>query len=48
LTALAERRSPVLRTAWIREGHTVVDGVVIDDPNRTWTWHDLPRQSLEP
>lgn len=48
LTALAERRSPVLRTAWIREGHTVVDGVVIDDPNRTWTWQDLPRQSLEP
>ena len=48
LTRLAERRAPVLRTAWIRDGHTVVDGVVIDDPQRTWTWQDLPRQSLEP
>jgi UPF0716 protein FxsA len=48
LTAFAERRSPVLRTAWIRDGHTVVDGVVVDDPQRTWTWQDLPRQSIEP
>lgn len=48
LTTLAERRAPVLRTAWIRDGHTVVDGVVIDDPRRTWTWQDLPRQSIEP
>ncbi|HTK61899.1 MAG TPA: FxsA family protein [Pseudonocardia sp.] len=48
LTRLAERRSPVLRTAWMRDGHTVVDGVVIDDPHRTWTWQDLPRQSIEP
>lgn len=48
LTTLAERRSPVLRTAWIRDGHTVVDGVVVDDPRRTWTWQDLPRQSIEP
>jgi UPF0716 protein FxsA len=48
LATVAERRSPVLRTAWIRDGHTVVDGVVVDDPRRTWTWQDLPRQSIEP
>lgn len=48
LAKIAERRSPTLRTAWIRDGHTVVDGVVVDDPQRTWTWHDLPRQSIEP
>jgi UPF0716 protein FxsA len=47
LTTLAERRSPVLRTAWIRDGHTVVDGVVVDDPRRAWTWQDPPRQSIE-
>jgi UPF0716 protein FxsA len=48
LATVAERRSPVLRTAWIRDGHTVVDGVVVDDPRRTWTWQDLPRQSIVP
>ena len=48
LTTMAEKRSPVLRTAWIRDGRTVVDGVVVEDPDRTWTWQDLPRQSIGP
>ncbi|MGQ0482991.1 MAG: FxsA family protein [Pseudonocardia sp.] len=46
LVAGAERRAPVLRTARIRGGHTVVDGSVVGEDRSTWP--DRPgHRSLE-